>query len=118
MRRKVHQVDAEGGFRGGRESARLAGLGACPNKQKNGKNAGAVFVRFGQGARTMPCSLPAVTPLCAFSVFAGFAYVNRFISGVLIVFFFCAGMNPTTTILSAAAAMFNINFFNSRRYRI
>jgi len=102
-----------GGLNGGRGSG-LRRVWAAPNEQKNGKNAGAVFVRFGQGARTMPCSLPAVTALYAFYVFAGFAHVTRFISGVSFVFFFCAGMNPTIIILSAAAVMFNINF-NSRR---
>jgi len=58
----------------------------------------------------VPCLLPAVTPICTFYVFAGLAYVNRFISGVPIVFFVCAGMNPATTIISAAVLMFNIIF--------
>jgi hypothetical protein len=41
--------------RTGRNALRPSGFGRQPNKQQNGKNVIAVFVRFGQGARTMPC---------------------------------------------------------------
>ncbi|MCL2578395.1 MAG: hypothetical protein FWE27_10200, partial [Defluviitaleaceae bacterium] len=81
---------------------------AAPNEQKNGKNAGAVFVRFGQGARTMPCLPLALTAIMAVGGFAGFVYGKRFVNGAMCVVFLCLGTFPITNILSAVMELFKI----------